>query len=359
MTNKLAENIRCLRKQQPLTQEQLAEALGVSVGAVHKWETGRSVPNLELLLSLAGIFGVSTDVLLGYTMQDKDKSTIVARLKEARHSRQPDDALEEAEEALRRYPNHFDIVYQSAQLYYVRAITRKDSAMSRRALTLLRHACTLIDQNTDRDISLLSIRITMAETHIMLGEEEVALELLKKYNPLRINHAQIGYALASVCNKPDEAVPWLSEALLDSIVTQSNIVLGYVNVFVKKQNYQSALDILQWYDRFLEGLRIPGKPSFLDKTAAASLTIRAKMHLALGQRSLAKSCLHDARVIAQKFDAAPNYMGDAVRYVSGVGSAAAHDDFGPTAMVGIAGLVEECHNPDFTALWEEVCHENE
>ena len=38
MENKLAENIRTFRKQRALTQEQLAEVLGVTVGAVYKWE---------------------------------------------------------------------------------------------------------------------------------------------------------------------------------------------------------------------------------------------------------------------------------------------------------------------------------
>ena len=37
MTNRLAENIRVFRKERGLTQEQLAEVLGVTVGAVYKW----------------------------------------------------------------------------------------------------------------------------------------------------------------------------------------------------------------------------------------------------------------------------------------------------------------------------------
>ena len=44
---KLAENIRALRKQRNLTQEQLAEVLGVTVGAVYKWEAGLSLPELK------------------------------------------------------------------------------------------------------------------------------------------------------------------------------------------------------------------------------------------------------------------------------------------------------------------------
>ena len=43
MELKLAENIRALRKQRRLTQEQLAETLRVTVGAVYKWEAGVSL----------------------------------------------------------------------------------------------------------------------------------------------------------------------------------------------------------------------------------------------------------------------------------------------------------------------------
>lgn len=43
MKIQLAENIRDLRKKRALTQEQLAEALGVTAGAVYKWESGGSL----------------------------------------------------------------------------------------------------------------------------------------------------------------------------------------------------------------------------------------------------------------------------------------------------------------------------
>ena len=39
----LAENIRMMRKERGLTQEQLAEAMGITVGTVSKWETGVSL----------------------------------------------------------------------------------------------------------------------------------------------------------------------------------------------------------------------------------------------------------------------------------------------------------------------------
>lgn len=46
----LSENIRSLRKARSLTQEQLAEALGVTAGVVYKWESRLSLPELPMLI---------------------------------------------------------------------------------------------------------------------------------------------------------------------------------------------------------------------------------------------------------------------------------------------------------------------
>ena len=71
MENKLAENIRQFRKQRKMTQEQLAEVLGVTVGAVHKWEARLSTPELSLIMEMADYFDISVDVLLGYEMKER------------------------------------------------------------------------------------------------------------------------------------------------------------------------------------------------------------------------------------------------------------------------------------------------
>lgn len=52
----LAQNIRRFRKERRLTQEQLAETVGVTLGAVYKWESGQSIPELRILVELADFF---------------------------------------------------------------------------------------------------------------------------------------------------------------------------------------------------------------------------------------------------------------------------------------------------------------
>ncbi len=58
------ENLKNLRKQKGLTQEELAEALFVSRTAVSKWESGRGFPNIDSLKQIASFFSVSLDDLL-------------------------------------------------------------------------------------------------------------------------------------------------------------------------------------------------------------------------------------------------------------------------------------------------------
>ena len=70
MKIKLSENIRSFRKQRHLTQEQLAEILNVTTGAVYKWESGLSIPDITLIIEMADFFNVSVDTLLGYELKD-------------------------------------------------------------------------------------------------------------------------------------------------------------------------------------------------------------------------------------------------------------------------------------------------
>ena len=60
----IAEKIIVLRKRCGWTQEELAEKVGVSRQSVSKWESAQTVPDLERILLLSQLFGVSTDFLL-------------------------------------------------------------------------------------------------------------------------------------------------------------------------------------------------------------------------------------------------------------------------------------------------------
>lgn len=60
----LADRIQALRKAKGISQEELADQVGVSRQAVSKWESEQSTPDLEKIIAMSGFFGVTTDYLL-------------------------------------------------------------------------------------------------------------------------------------------------------------------------------------------------------------------------------------------------------------------------------------------------------
>ncbi len=71
MEQTLGKRIMAQRKRMGLTQDQLAEQLGITAQAVSKWENDLSCPDITTLPKLAEIFGITTDELLGKTPKAK------------------------------------------------------------------------------------------------------------------------------------------------------------------------------------------------------------------------------------------------------------------------------------------------
>lgn len=72
----LGERIRTCRQQAGMSQEKVAELVGISRQSVTKWETNRSAPSTENLFKLAEIFGTTVDLLLPEKAADEESNTI-------------------------------------------------------------------------------------------------------------------------------------------------------------------------------------------------------------------------------------------------------------------------------------------
>lgn len=74
----IADRIQTLRKSKGMSQEELADAAGVSRQAVSKWESEQSIPDLDKVVILSEIFEVTTDYLLKgiEPVEEKDHKTM-------------------------------------------------------------------------------------------------------------------------------------------------------------------------------------------------------------------------------------------------------------------------------------------
>lgn len=128
MKLKIAENIRKLRHNLNLSQEQLAERLGVRFQAVSKWERAETYPDIELLPSIASFFGISVDELLGTNEIEENIAVekIVETLRLYDFQRDYLKLIEVAEEGLTQFPNNHLlmawIVYSSSKINPKRSI---------------------------------------------------------------------------------------------------------------------------------------------------------------------------------------------------------------------------------------------
>lgn len=64
----IGNNIKRIRQNKGVTQEQLGDSIGVSGQAVSKWENGSALPDIQVLPKLADYFGISIDELMGYKL---------------------------------------------------------------------------------------------------------------------------------------------------------------------------------------------------------------------------------------------------------------------------------------------------
>ena len=71
---KLSDNLKKIRKENNLSQEQLAEKLGVSRQAVSKWESDQSFPEMDKILSICEIFGYNIDELMNENIAEVNET---------------------------------------------------------------------------------------------------------------------------------------------------------------------------------------------------------------------------------------------------------------------------------------------
>ena len=123
MNLKIGENIRKHRRDMGLSQEILAERLGVSFQAVSKWERNETYPDVTLLPAIANFFHISVDSLLGTDeiREAEEINAIVAKCYEHDTHYEGDKLIETIEEGLKKFPNNFKLLS-----WYAYAIQNKN-----------------------------------------------------------------------------------------------------------------------------------------------------------------------------------------------------------------------------------------
>lgn len=115
----ISNNIARLRRGKKITQEQLAEFIGVTKASVSKWENGQSTPDITILPRLAAFFDVTVDGLIGYTPQlSKEQiQKLYQDFGKAFAGRPFEDVMNETQDYVKRYYSCYPFLLQMCILW--------------------------------------------------------------------------------------------------------------------------------------------------------------------------------------------------------------------------------------------------
>lgn len=341
MENNLAENIRSYRKSLGLTQEQLAERLGITLGAVSKWERGSSEPDLSYIMDLAGLFRVSVDALIGFTMRGNDADAEADRIEALDKAESIWEIAGEYENALKKFPNHFRIVCGAALVYQQIGVVYRKDAELKKALELFRHAIDLISQNKDPQINEVLLRNEIARCYSVLKEYPKAIAEYKKNNAAGGNDARIGLLYIQYEKKPEEGIAFTERAFFSHVSDMITTMAGYMSYYISTARHDQGIRAAEWTIRLLESLKEdPGRRAYMDKIISLFYLSLAILQDGKGRPEASEESLRTAVRMAAAFDGDPVFTLENMNLLNGAEKQGVYDDSGATAMDGLKSSLE-------------------
>lgn len=117
--------IKQYRKELGLTQEEMANRLGVTTPAVNKWENGNSNPDIELLAPISRLLNISLDTLLSFheKLADEEIANIIKQMDDMFDKEGYDKTFHWVSQIIKKYPNCNKFIWQAAVVLDARRIT--------------------------------------------------------------------------------------------------------------------------------------------------------------------------------------------------------------------------------------------
>lgn len=164
----LSENLRKYRIIKNLTQEDVAEYLGITAQSVSKWERGESYPDITFLPALANIFETSIDLLIGMDTIRAEETRLNIHNKAVAYQRHGDyDAAEKTyRDALLIYPNKPGMILGLASTLALKGNVKEAIELMERGLPL-----------SINEKQKSTMRATLCFLYLRAGQEEKANRL--------------------------------------------------------------------------------------------------------------------------------------------------------------------------------------
>lgn len=226
----IARTIVTKRREAGVTQEELAEYIGVSKASVSKWETGQSYPDIAFLPQLASYFNISVDELLGYEPQigKEDIRKLYIRLMEDFAEKSFDEVITQCRSIIKKYYSCYGLLYQMAVLELNHYNLAGDPEAKAAVLNEVKELCSRIRSNSD-DIWLVKEAAYLeAVAYLMMGQPEPVLELFgERIRPVSAEGEMLAQAYMLLGNK-GKALETMQIYIYQYLLLLSDALAGYL-----------------------------------------------------------------------------------------------------------------------------------
>jgi transcriptional regulator with XRE-family HTH domain len=258
----IGSTISQLRKKSNITQEQLANNIGVSAQAVSKWETDASNPDIGLLPVIAEFFGVSIDYLLGYRVNEtlKDISEYLLEIKQLTIDCKYKESLQLIQE-VQTFPINYELEFLKGCIKFRLAIDEKEEKNRTVFLYEAKNVFEMIIQNCSSSKYVSKAKIKLAAVFNWLKEYDTAISIA---NTIDNNLDTTGVISNAYIFKGDyiSAIKLLQENLFGSLDRIYRLCYLLQSIHIKMNEFDKALKYIELSDAFYHVANIKSETSY-------------------------------------------------------------------------------------------------
>lgn len=236
----IGQVIRKYRKRKNITQEEMANLLGVTAPAVNKWENGVSFPDIMLLAPIARLLGITLDTLLSFQeeLTEKEINDMVCEADLKIRTESYEEAFQWAKEKLEQYPNCEELALQFAQIFDGWRLIKETADKEAYDRFISRWYVRALESDREH------IRTKAADSLFgfyyrkeQYGKAEEYLTYFSEQNPERKRKQASIY---SATNRKDEAYKAYEELLFSQYQMSSVALHGLYMLAMQDQNMEKA-----------------------------------------------------------------------------------------------------------------------
>ena len=295
----ISKMIMTKRKEKKITQDELAQYIGVSKAAISKWETGQSYPDITLLPILAAYFDVSIDELIGYEpqMAKEDIKKLYIKLCDDFATLPFEDVIEECKQIIKKYYACYPLLLQMGIILLNHSMlasrSEETTRLNEQAKLLFQRVKTQIDEV---ELAQQALHLE-AYCCLLLGEPEMGLQLLEGSNRPKLSSDVVKASAYQMLGQMEKAKSAIQIGLYEHLM---GMIENYPTLLMltlpDQKKFKDSLERVMQLDQVFNLRQL--NPSIV----LPVLLVAAQGYVQFGQCDRALDYLEDyAKIVKNKF----------------------------------------------------------